>query len=317
MYDWDKLSFYYHPIFLEHLAGIDHPESPDRLRIIMRYLKEQGVWDRLTIKTPEPADLKWIRTNHSPSYIESVEAACRHAPAFLDGGDTIVTEKSYLAALHGVGACLSGVDDLLAGDYHSAFCLIRPPGHHAEYSEAMGFCLFNNVAIAARYALDRYALQRIFIIDWDVHQGNGTHHSFYSEAEVFFVSIHQWPLYPGIGAEHETGRGVGAGYTLNIPLPPNQGDEVYLAAFTDRIIPAMRRYHPDLLILSAGFDAHQGDPLAQMNLTTEVFAELTRLLRREMLPRGGKVLSVLEGGYHTLNLAESLLAHLQALVEPL
>lgn len=316
MFAWDRLHFYYHPIFLEHLAGVDHPESPERLRVIIRYLKDCGIWDKLTIKVPEPADLKWIQTNHSPSYVSTIEATCKRAPAILDGGDTVVTARSYEAALHAVGACLMGVDDLMSDAAQSVFCAIRPPGHHAEYAEAMGFCLFNNAAIAARYAIDRYGLQRIFLIDWDVHQGNGTHHSFYKDAEVYFVSIHQWPLYPGMGAEFERGRGVGAGYTLNIPLKPHQGDEAYLEAFYTKIIPALRLYHPDLLIISAGFDAHENDPLAQMNVSTECFRTMTRLLRAEMMPRnGGKILSILEGGYHTGNLAESLLAHLEALVE--
>ena len=265
---------------------------------------------------PPAADTKWIATNHDAEYIQKVQAACEEAPAVLDGGDTIITSQSYSAAIHGVGACLSGIDDLVNDVVDSVFCAVRPPGHHAEYKEAMGFCLFNNVAIAARYALDRYSLQRIFILDWDVHHGNGTHYSFYGDSEVYFCSTHQWPLYPGTGRAEDRGRGVGEGYTLNIPLPARCGDDRYLAILKDDIIPALRHYNPYLLIISAGFDAHEDDPLAEMNVSTEGFREMTRLLKAEMKEiNGGKILSVLEGGYHHHNLAESVLAHLEALVE--
>ena len=314
--NWKNLHFYYHPIFLEHLKGLRHPENPERLGIIVEYLQRHGIWDQLVHKTPEKAELKWIETNHSPSYIHSIEETCLRAPAILDGGDTLVTEKSFEAAMYGVGACLAGVDDLMNNKVDNVFCAIRPPGHHAEYAEAMGFCLFNNVAIAARYAIDRYALQRVFILDWDVHQGNGTHHSFYQNHDVYFCSIHQWPLYPGIGAAEERGRGLGKGYTLNIPLPPDCGDHEYLRVLSEQIIPELRLYHPDLLIISAGFDAHDDDPLAQMRVSTEGFRKMTRMLREEMKQiNDGKILSVLEGGYHHENLAASLLAHLEALVE--
>ena len=314
--NWHDLNFYYHPIFMEHLSGLRHPENPDRLRIIIQLLQDKGVWGQLQIKTPPAAELKWIETNHHLHYISHVRSTCEEAPAILDGGDTLVTEHSYEAALHAAGACLAGVDDLMAGEVKSVFCAVRPPGHHAEYAEAMGFCLFNNVAIAARYAIDRYSLQRVFILDWDVHQGNGTHHSFSQMSEVFFCSIHQWPLYPGIGTADESGRGVGRGYTLNIPLEAGAGDEIYIRVLQEQVIPAMHHYRPDLLIISAGFDAHTDDPLADMNVSTEGFREMTRMLRREMQTlNGGKILSVLEGGYNHINLAESVLAHLEALVE--
>jgi acetoin utilization deacetylase AcuC-like enzyme len=313
---WNKLIFYYHPIFLEHLHGLRHPENPERLTMIVQHLQEKGIWQQLHIKAPAPAELKWIETNHSPSYIRSIEESCHRAPVILDGGDTLVTARSYEAALYAVGACLGGVDDLMNDRANSVFCAVRPPGHHAEHAEAMGFCLFNNVAIAARYAIDRYSLQRIFILDWDVHHGNGTQDSFYEDAEVFFCSIHEWPLYPGTGIAHEKGRGLGMGYTLNITLYANGGDREYLSALQEQIIPALRHYKPDLLILSAGFDAHEDDPLAQMALSANAFREMTRMLRGEMKQlNGGKILSVLEGGYHHHNLAESVLAHLKALIE--
>lgn len=315
---WQNIRFYHHPLFLEHLTGIRHPENPERLKIILDHLQGNSCWSRMQIAQAPAADLKWIATNHSDFYIQSVEQACRRAPEILDGGDTLVTTQSYQAALHAVGACLAGVDDLMQGRATAVFCAVRPPGHHAEHDHALGFCLFNNVAIAARYAIDRYSLQRVFILDWDVHHGNGTQHSFEYMAEVFFCSLHQWPLYPGSGAAGETGRGVGRGYTLNIPLSPGTGDAGYLQAFDQQVLPALRRYRPDLLIISAGFDAHEQDPLAEMALSTAGFAEMTRRVRRAMQEfNGGKILSVLEGGYHRPNLAESVLAHLEALAEEL
>ncbi|NIW80781.1 MAG: histone deacetylase [Calditrichae bacterium] len=313
---YENLIFYYHPVFLEHLSGIQHPENPDRLRTIVNYLREQHVWDKLQVKPPPQAEIKWIETNHSSAYIRSVEEACQRAPAVLDGGDTVVTSQSYQAALHAVGACLSGVDDLMNDRTDSVFCAVRPPGHHAEYDRAMGFCLFNNIAITARYALDYYSLQRVFILDWDIHHGNGTHYSFNHRPEIFFCSVHQWPLYPGTGAADERGQGVGEGYTMNIPMPPGESDESYLAVLKDKIIPALRHYRPDLLLLSAGFDAHEDDPLAEMRVSTEGYRQMTQLLRQEMKNlNGAKILSVLEGGYNQQNLAKSVLAHLEALVE--
>ncbi len=284
--------------------------------MIIEHLQAKGVWEKIRVESPLPAEMKWLETNHSRSYIRSIEEAGERAPAILDDGDTLITKESYQAALYAAGACIGGVDDLMNDRATSVFCAVRPPGHHAEYAEALGFCLFNNVAIAARYALDRYSLQRIFILDWDVHQGNGTHHSFYRTAEVFFCSMHQWPLYPGVGSAEERGLGLGNGYTLNIPLSPGSGDYLYLKAFEEQILPAMRSYRPDLLIISAGFDAHENDPLADMKVSTDGYREFTHLVRKEMLQmNGGKILSVLEGGYHHRNLAESVLAHLEALVE--
>lgn len=313
--NWSNLILYYHPVFLEHLHDVKHPENPERLVLIKNYLIEKGVWDTIRVKTPQPAAIEWIESNHSSEYIQFVKAACEKAPQILDGGDTIVTARSYEAALYAAGACIGGVDDLLNGDTTAVFCAVRPPGHHAEFAHAMGFCLFNNVAIAARYALKKYGLKRIFILDWDVHHGNGTHNTFeYSEA-VFFCSIHQSHLYPGSGDSSETGKGSGMGFTLNLPLPAGSGDKEYLSLLNETIIPELHRYKPEMLIISAGFDAHDEDPLASMKLSTQCYGEMTRLLRSAMHEHnGGKILSVLEGGYHLNHLAESVFAHLQAFV---
>lgn len=307
---------FYHPFFKEHLLEVNHPENPQRLELINKYLMQKGVWDSIDVRTPQAADARWIATNHSSEYIQYVKLACEKAPQILDGGDTVVTPRSYQAALYAVSACLEGVDALLRDETKAVFCAVRPPGHHAEYAHAMGFCLFNNVAIAARYALQNYGLKRIFILDWDVHHGNGTQNSFESTNEVFFCSMHQSPLYPGTGHASEKGKGAGEGYTLNFPLPPGSGDEQYLSLLEEEIIPAIDDYKPQLLIISAGFDAHDQDPLASMRLSTNAYSNMTRLLRSAMIPHnGGKILSVLEGGYHLDHLAESVYAHLEALVE--
>lgn len=313
--NWNQLVLYYHPIFQEHLLDVRHPENPRRLQLIKNYLNEKDVWNPIRVKEPQPAEIKWIETNHAPEYIKFVKAACEKPPQVLDGGDTIVTARSYEAALYAAGACMQGVDDLMRGDSKSVFCAVRPPGHHAEYSHAMGFCLFNNIAIAARYALQKYDLQRIFIVDWDVHHGNGTQNSFEYTNEVFFCSIHQDHLYPGTGISSEKGEGSGAGYTRNFPLPAGGGDSDYIAILKGEIIPAIDNYKPQLLMISAGFDAHDEDPLASMKLSTQCYFEMTRLLRSAIQKHNdGKLLSVLEGGYHLNHLAESVYAHLKGLI---
>ena len=312
---WNELVLYYHPIFQEHLLNVQHPENPGRLELIKNYLTEQEVWDSIQVKTPQPAELKWIETTHSSEYIRFVKISCENAPQVLDGGDTVVTARSYEAARYACGACIMGVDDLINNKTNAVFCAVRPPGHHAEFAHAMGFCLFNNVAIAANYALEKYGLKRIFILDWDVHHGNGTQHSFEYTDNVFFCSIHQSHLYPSSGQSLENGKEAGLGYTLNFPLPPDSNDEVYLSLLKEKISPKLYEYKPELLIISAGFDAHDQDPLAQMKLSTECYYKMTKLLKAAMLDHnGGKILSVLEGGYHLNHLAESVFAHLKAFV---
>jgi len=314
MTPWHAVHFFYHPIFLKHLEGISHPENPQRLEIIIDYLKQQSVWDKLTHHQPDQAEIKWIKSNHDDIYVDSLLALRGTRPCVVDGGDTVLTAKSADAALHAAGAAISGVDILMNGEGDSVFCAVRPPGHHAEYAEAMGFCLFNNVAIAARYAMEAHQAKRVFIFDWDVHHGNGTHYSFDYMPDVFFASIHQDRLFPSTGAANEIGKGAGEGYTLNIPLGAGNGDSEYLTLMEEQILPAIQSFQPDLFILSAGFDAHSDDPLAQMQLSTDCFAKMTTLLRDTLKPiNNGRILSVLEGGYHQQNLAESVFAHLQAL----
>ncbi|NOX36903.1 MAG: histone deacetylase [Calditrichaeota bacterium] len=308
--------FFYHPLFEKHLEGVQHPECPDRLRAIREYFIQKGAWEQIKRLEPQAADVRWITTNHAPQYVQAVEQACRRAPALLDEADTVVTAESYSAALRAVGAGLAAVDAIFSGKTRAAFCAVRPPGHHAEYDHAMGFCLFNNVAIAANYAIQQHGINRVFILDWDVHHGNGTQHSFEDRADVFFCSIHQWPLYPGTGAASEIGFGEGKGYTLNIPLPAGNGDEVYFKVMREKVLPRLEAYAPDLILISAGFDAHVGDPLADMRLTTAAYAEMTRMIGEvaaRISVRG--IVSFLEGGYHLNNLAESVWVHLLALDE--
>ena len=313
---WDRLLYYHHPLYLQHLQGIEHPECPKRLKVITRHLTETKLFEKIVLKQAQPVEKKWVLTNHDEHHFAAVEQAVQAAPQVLDGGDTVVTEHSLQAALLAAGAAVAGVDDLIHGNAAAVFCAVRPPGHHAEFDRAMGFCLFNNVAIAARYAIDRHSLQRVFILDWDVHHGNGTQNSFYDMAEVYFCSIHQAPLYPGTGHANERGRGLGLGYNLNIPLPAGCDDQVYFTVLQDKIIPELIRYRPDLLIISAGFDAHTDDPLAGMQVSTEGFGKMTTMLRDAMKTiNNDKILSVLEGGYHQINLAESVEAHLYALAE--
>jgi len=309
-----NVKLFYHPIFLKHLEDAEHPERPERLKAIIAHLKETGVWKELQIEEPEAASEDWIFLNHSRQYIEWVKERCEHSPSFLDGGDTMVTEHSYEAALHAVGAALQAMDALMNKSVQATFCAVRPPGHHAEYDAAMGFCLFNNIAIAARYAKEKYGVKRIFILDWDVHHGNGTQHSFEDTDEVFYCSIHQWPLFPGTGKESERGRGRGEGFTLNFPLSPGKTDADYFELLETQILPVVREYRPKLFMISAGFDAHESDPLAGMRLSSQAYATMTTMIKETLASLNNVPLfSILEGGYHLKHLAESVLYHIEAL----
>jgi acetoin utilization deacetylase AcuC-like enzyme len=306
----------YHPDYLLHEAGDWHPESPERLRAIVSHLDHVGLTRKLRLIRPEPAADDWILLVHSREHLEDLAEPVRSPPRFLDP-DTRMSADSYRVAKLAVGGALAAVDAVLAGEVRSAFCALRPPGHHALRNRAMGFCLFNNIAVAARYAQRRYGLERVLIADWDVHHGNGTQAIFYEDPTVFYFSTHQYPFYPGTGAAHETGAGQGKGYTLNAPLAAGSGDQEIIGAFRDKLVPAAEAFRPELVLISAGFDAHRDDPLAQLRATEAGYAELTRIVMR-LADRfaGGRMVSLLEGGYNLQALARSIEAHLTALAEP-
>ncbi len=249
---------------------------------------------------------------HPAGYVDEIRSVSESGGGALDP-DTITSAGSYEAALHAAGGACALVDALLGGEAGVGFSALRPPGHHAEPRVAMGFCLFNNVAVAAQHALDAHGLERVFILDWDVHHGNGTNDVFHGSREVLFASIHQMPLYPGTGRLHDVGEGAGEGYSLNLPVPPGSGEDVWLAMVEHVALPAARTYRPQLVLVSAGFDAHRDDPLATCELTAESFAALARQVRALADELGVPVGGVLEGGYDLRALATSTAATLEAL----
>ena len=300
---------------LLHDNGPGHPESPQRLVAIRDRLERGGRRDRLVAIAPEPAPLAALAAVHDPAYVEALRRACARAPVRLDP-DTTVSAGSWDAALLSAGGGLAAVDAVFDGRVRAAFVATRPPGHHAERDQAMGFCLFNNIAVAARHAQDRHGIERVAIVDWDVHHGNGTQHVFEEDDTVLYISTHQWPFYPGTGARHERGRGRGLGFTLNVPLPAGSGDAVYQRAFETEVIPALEQFRPGVVLVSAGFDAHERDPLAGMALTTEGYRRLTTLLRDAAATLcGGRLVSLLEGGYDLEALAASVETHLEVLMD--
>jgi acetoin utilization deacetylase AcuC-like enzyme len=263
----------------------------------------------------QPADLRHIHRIHPPEYVERIQSLCQAGGGHLDG-DTPVSPASFEMARLGLGGVLSCCDAVMRGQIKRSFAAIRPPGHHAEPNRAMGFCLFSNVAIAARYLQHEHGVGKIAIVDFDVHHGNGTQACFYDDPSVFFVSLHQHPrtCYPGTGYESERGEGAGDGFTLNIPLRPHRDDNDYRDALEHIVLPELDKFRPEILLLSAGFDAHLDDPLAQMDLSEEFFGEMTRLLVQCANHHcDGRVVSSLEGGYDLRALAQSVIHHLTAL----
>jgi acetoin utilization deacetylase AcuC-like enzyme len=306
--------FIYDPAFLTHDTGSGHPERPARLQAVMRRLVSQPWYPRLRQLTARPADIPWIETTHSLEYIRRAAAACESGDRFLDSMDVAISRESSDVALLAAGAVLALADDVISGASSNGFALVRPPGHHAEHDRALGFCLFNNVAVLARYAQKRHGIDKVAIVDWDVHHGNGTQHTFEADPSVLYVSTHQYPYYPGTGSASETGVGAGKGATLNCPMPAGASDADYRRAFSERILPKLRDFKPELLVISAGFDAHAEDPLAQINLSTDCFGWMTeRLLEAADQHAGGRLISVLEGGYHLERLADCVTLHLALL----
>jgi len=310
-----KTGLVYDPRYLDHDMGGGHPESPDRLRAIMQQLERSGTAAHLTRIEPREAEDEWITQIHKPSYITMLKA---HTPTngrvSLDL-DTAMSHGSLTAAYLAAGGALAAVDAIMSRQVEHVFCAVRPPGHHAEAGRAMGFCLFNNVAIAARYVQKKHGLKRVLIVDWDVHHGNGTQHSFEDDSSVLFFSTHQYPHYPGTGRESERGRGAGEGFTINVPMEAGEGNDEYRTVFRKSLVPAADAFKPEFVIVSAGFDAHRDDPLASMGLTEEGYADLTGIVAGIAKRHAdGRILSSLEGGYNLTALATSVDRHVQALL---
>ena len=309
----NKTGFIYHPKYLKHDTE-PHPENPGRLQAIKEKIESSKIYPHLVFPEPRYATDEELTANHSPGHIEHVRNSCRNGEQNLDG-DTVICPDSWDAATLSAGAGLTAIDHIITGQLDNAFTAVRPPGHHAEKDRAMGFCLFNNVAVAARYAIKKHSLGRIFIFDWDVHHGNGTQHSFYSDSSVYYSSIHQYPFYPGTGSEDETGTGDGLGTTRNFPLNAFTGDLTYLDIIKNKVIPEIQSFQPDLIIISAGFDAHKDDPLAQMTVSSDCFSKMTSLILKTAEDVcGGRLLSMLEGGYNHKALASSVLKHINVLI---
>ncbi|MDY6916687.1 MAG: histone deacetylase [Chloroflexota bacterium] len=300
----------YDPIFLEHDTG-SHPENAGRLMYVMNQLEENGLTERITSIPPRPATVEEVASVHSPAYIAEVESVARRGGGWLDP-DTHVSPRSYDAALYAAGGLINALDAVMSAQTESAFALVRPPGHHATRTQGKGFCLFNNVAVAARHAQDSHRVERVLIADFDVHHGNGTQDAFYDDPGVLYFSTHQYPFYPGTGRIEETGAGEGHGTTVNVPLPAWCGDEEYLRVFDEVLLAAARRFRPQLIMVSAGYDAHWGDQLALMRVSVSGFAEMTRVLKGladELCE--GRMVFTLEGGY----LYEALAASIGATID--
>lgn len=304
---------YYDPVFLEHDTG-QHPENRGRLTSVMAELEGSSL-DAACRRVPwPPASPERIGRVHSPQYIEHLQQVCAAGGGRIEQ-DTVVSSQSYTAACLAAGAVCDAVARVVAGEDSTALCLVRPPGHHALPSQAMGFCLLNHVAIAARVAIDELDLQRVMIVDWDVHHGNGTQDIFWEEPRVGFLSIHRWPFYPGTGRASETGGGPGEGTTCNLPVAFGTSREEYFHRFSQALEDFAERLEPQLVLVSAGFDAHQADPIGSLGLNTQDFRRLTQIVSH-MAHRyaEGRVVSSLEGGYSPSALAESTVAHLDELL---
>jgi acetoin utilization deacetylase AcuC-like enzyme len=300
---------------LKHDPGIHHPEQPARFHAVLNRLEQMGIATDLENIPVRSAANDELALAHTREYVALVEREVTAGHRQLSTGDTYICPDSEQASRIAAGAVLCAVDAVFSGEVRNAFCLVRPPGHHATADRGMGFCLFNNVALGARYAQNRYGVKRVLIADWDVHHGNGSQDIFYRDGSVLFFSTHQSPWYPGTGDASETGEGEGAGKTINCPFPAGSGSREIVGAFEEALVPAAEAFRPDLILLSAGFDSRVNDPLGQFLLTDADFARLT-LLMCDLAAQhcNGRLISVLEGGYNLEGLALAAETHVRALM---
>ena len=314
----NRTGFLYDDKYQEHLTGNYHPEVPDRLPAVYKGIQEAGLLEQLTLIKAVPADLKWVQTVHDPQYVKRLQKACNSGSHIFDSPDNQMCAATYEISLLAVGGVLEAVRRVMEGELDNAFCAIRPPGHHAEVSQAMGFCYFNNIAIAARYIQQEWGIQRVGIVDFDVHHGNGTQHIFERDPTVFYYSIHQHPTfaYPGTGREFETGKDAGRGYTKNSPMLPGQGDNEYKQVLQKDLVPAFEEFKPQVILVSSGFDGHIEDNMSDMKLTTDGFTWIIKLVVELAAQHSqGRLISVLEGGYSIRRLPELARNHIKVLLD--
>lgn len=312
-----RTGFLFDERYLRHQTGPNHPECPERLVAAYRGIQEAGLLPRLIQITAGKADERWVRMVHSTELIAQFRDACSAGLTEFQHPDNQISFESFETALLAVSGILEAVKLVMEGKLDNAFCAVRPPGHHAEISQAMGFCYFNNVAIAAQYLLYVWGIHRVGIVDFDVHHGNGTQHIFESDPAVFYYSIHEHPTfaYPGTGREFEKGKGAGFGFTLNTPVLPGQGDEEYRTVIEQELIPAFDRFEPEVILVSAGFDAHIDDDMSNINLSTQGFSWLMeRLVELADRTARGRIISILEGGYCLDRLPELIKNHVEILL---
>ena len=310
-----KTAIIHHPIYEKHETGIGHPETPVRYEVVMKALKaNEKFWNSLKEVQPEQVSKGVVQAAHTPLHFKNIESAFADGVEYLDA-DTIISMKSFDAALYGAGGACRAVDEVMSGEVKNAFVAVRPPGHHATAENAMGFCLFNNVAVAARYAQNKYKeIERVAIVDWDVHHGNGTQGIFFDDPSVHFFSMHQYPWYPGSGSRGETGYGRGKGFTMNVPVKARTSAREQKRMFENAIGDINQNFQPDLIFISAGFDAHLTDPLGQLLLEDKDFVSLTNTIKQwadEVCD--GRIVSCLEGGYNLETLGETVKNHVAEL----